>query len=341
MFIGEAPGRQEDLGAEPFIGAAGQHLNELLSLAGLTRSEIYIANVLKCRPPENRDPQPVEIEACSPFLREQVRAIAPQIIVTLGNFATRFILRTDRGISGLRGQIHITGPFSVLPIYHPAAAIYDRLKQPLLEDDFRLLGRLIETRRAERAERLKRSKSINSIEPVEQTNFCMISASPEETQAIGARLAVLLKPDDVLLLSGDLGTGKTEFAKGVALGLGISEAVSSPTFNLLLVHQLPTGALPDGIAGPNTDSKLPHSLYHFDLYRLETSDQLTDLDYFRLLEDGAISLVEWGDRFSDALPKDYMLIKLSVLEDGRHQLGFSAVGQQSLARLVEWQAANE
>jgi len=153
MFIGEAPGRQEDLGAEPFIGAAGKYLNELLGLAGLTRSEIYIANVLKCRPPDNRDPLPAEIEVCSPFLREQVRAIAPDIIVTLGNFATRFILRTDRGITGLRGQIHITGPFSVLPIFHPAAAIYDRLKQPTMEEDFRLLGRLIQTRRAEKAAR--------------------------------------------------------------------------------------------------------------------------------------------------------------------------------------------
>ena len=149
MFIGEAPGRQEDLGAEPFIGAAGQYLNELLALAGLTRSEIYIANVLKCRPPENRDPLPHEIEACSVFLREQVRAIAPHIIVTLGNFATRFILRTDRGITGLRGQVHITGAFSVLPIFHPAAAIYDRNKRNDMENDFRLLKRLIETRRAE------------------------------------------------------------------------------------------------------------------------------------------------------------------------------------------------
>jgi DNA polymerase len=155
MFIGEAPGRQEDLGAEPFIGAAGKYLNELLSLAGLTRPEIYIANVLKCRPPENRDPRPEEIETCTPFLREQVRAVAPTVIVTLGNFATRFILRTDRGISGLRGQVHITGAFSVLPIFHPAAAIYDRLKMPIMEDDFRLLGRLIETRRRERAEREK------------------------------------------------------------------------------------------------------------------------------------------------------------------------------------------
>jgi DNA polymerase len=165
MFIGEAPGRQEDLGAEPFIGAAGQYLNELLALAGLTRPEIYIANVLKCRPPENRDPLPAEIEICSPFLREQVRSIAPEIIVTLGNFATRFILRTDRGISGLRGQIHITGMFSVLPVFHPAAAIYDRSKQAVMEEDFRLLGRLIERRRAERAARTTESAASTATEP--------------------------------------------------------------------------------------------------------------------------------------------------------------------------------
>jgi DNA polymerase len=153
MFVGEAPGKQEDLGAEPFIGAAGQYLNTLLAIAGLKREEIYIANVLKCRPPENRDPRPEEIEVCTPFLRDQVRAVAPEILVTLGNFATRFILKTDKGITGLRGQVHITGRFSVLPIFHPAAAIYDRSKEPLMEQDFALLGRLIDKRNDERAQR--------------------------------------------------------------------------------------------------------------------------------------------------------------------------------------------
>ena len=153
VFIGEAPGKQEDLGAEPFIGAAGQYLNSLLALAGLKREDIYIANILKCRPPENRDPRPEEIEVCTPFLREQIKAINPEILVTLGNFATRFILKTDQGISGLRGRVHITGRFSVLPIFHPAAAIYDRSKEAIMEDDFKLLGRLISKRREERARR--------------------------------------------------------------------------------------------------------------------------------------------------------------------------------------------
>jgi DNA polymerase len=157
MFVGEAPGRQEDLGAEPFIGAAGKYLNQLLSRAGLTREEIYIANVLKCRPPNNRDPLPAEIEACTPFLREQVRAVDPLVLVTLGRFATQFILKTDVGIGNLRGRVHLTGRFSVLPIYHPAAAIYDRAKVPVMERDFELLGALVVRRREEASARAARS----------------------------------------------------------------------------------------------------------------------------------------------------------------------------------------
>ena len=154
MFIGEAPGRQEDLGAEPFIGAAGKYLNELLALAGIERPDIYIANVLKCRPPSNRDPQVDEIEACAPFLREQVRAIDPDVIVTLGNFATRFILKTDRGITSLRGRAYTAGKFYVLPTFHPAAAIYDKSKCELMENDFRLLNELLRVERERKAERL-------------------------------------------------------------------------------------------------------------------------------------------------------------------------------------------
>lgn len=149
MLIGEAPGRQEDLGAEPFIGAAGKYLNELLAFAGLKREEVYIANVLKCRPPGNADPLPHQIEACTPFLRNQVRAIAPLVLVTLGRFASQFILKTDTGISSLRGKIKITGRYSVLPIYHPAAAIYDQSKKPIMEQDFELLRLLLEKRHEE------------------------------------------------------------------------------------------------------------------------------------------------------------------------------------------------
>lgn len=143
MIIGEAPGANEDKQGEPFVGKAGQRLQELLALAGLNRDDIYIANVLKCRPPQNRNPHVFEIEMCAPYLREQVLSINPRILVTLGNFATRFVLKTDEGISTLRGKEIALGSFTVFPLYHPAATIYDPSKLPVLEDDFRRLGQVI------------------------------------------------------------------------------------------------------------------------------------------------------------------------------------------------------
>jgi uracil-DNA glycosylase len=143
VFIGEAPGRNEDLKGEPFVGAAGALLDELLASIGLHRSEVYIANILKCRPPGNRDPQQVEIDTCTPFLREQVRLIDPTVIVTLGNFATRFVLKTPAGITGLRGSLHRAGRFTVLPIFHPAAALYDSTKRDVLFADFALIGEVL------------------------------------------------------------------------------------------------------------------------------------------------------------------------------------------------------
>ncbi len=143
MLIGEAPGKNEDLQGKPFVGAAGKYLTELLGHAGLVREEIFIANVLKCRPPSNRNPQPDEIGLCAPFLRDQVRAIRPEYLVTMGNFATKFILRTERGITTLRGRLTFAGRFKVLPVFHPAAAIYDHSKRSVLEEDFRALGAML------------------------------------------------------------------------------------------------------------------------------------------------------------------------------------------------------
>ena len=140
LLIGEAPGKNEDLQGEPFVGAAGKYLNELLAIAGLAREEVFIANVLKCRPPGNRDPRIEEIEACAPFLREQTRTIDPEYIVTLGNFATKFVLKTDVGITRLHGSLQQAGKFKVFPIFHPAAALYDSSKRIALEDDFARLG---------------------------------------------------------------------------------------------------------------------------------------------------------------------------------------------------------
>lgn len=151
LIIGEAPGKNEDLQGEPFVGKAGQYLNELLAIAGLDRSDVFIANVLKCRPPGNRDPRPEEIELCAPYLREQTRTVDPEFIVTLGNFSTKFILKTEVGITRLHGTLQQAGKFKVFPIFHPAAAIYDGSKREALENDFATLGELLRANVAERA----------------------------------------------------------------------------------------------------------------------------------------------------------------------------------------------
>ncbi len=144
MFIGEAPGRNEDLKGEPFVGAAGKLLDELLAGIGLSRAEVYIANILKSRPPGNRDPLPEEIDACTPFLREQVRLIDPDVIATLGNFATRFMLGRGEGITQLRGRLFRVEGRLVLPIFHPAVALYDPNKRPALQEDFHRLRTVLD-----------------------------------------------------------------------------------------------------------------------------------------------------------------------------------------------------
>lgn len=144
MFIGEAPGKNEDLQGEPFVGAAGKFLDELLASIGLTRSQVYIANVLKCRPPGNRDPFAIEIATCTPFLAQQVRLIDPKVIATLGNFATRWLLDTTAGITTLRGKLYHVEGRQVVPIFHPAVALYDPNKKDALFDDFKRLKAVID-----------------------------------------------------------------------------------------------------------------------------------------------------------------------------------------------------
>jgi DNA polymerase len=127
MFVGEGPGEQEDLQGEPFVGRAGKLLTQLIEGIGLTRADVYIANVVKCRPPGNRDPLPDEIAACSPWLDRQLALIAPEVIMTLGNFATKLLLDTKVGITKLRGREF---PFSragidaiIVPTLHPSAVL--------------------------------------------------------------------------------------------------------------------------------------------------------------------------------------------------------------------------
>jgi uracil-DNA glycosylase family 4 len=125
MFVGEAPGYNEDIQGEPFVGAAGKLLDELLrEMVGITREEVYIGNVLKCRPPDNRDPTAHEIETCKPFLVKQIEIIQPDVICTLGNFATRTLTGRREGISKLRRKPIRVEEWYVFPMFHPAAALH-------------------------------------------------------------------------------------------------------------------------------------------------------------------------------------------------------------------------
>lgn len=137
MMVGEAPGRNEDLEGEPFVGAAGHLLNRLLAEVGMRREEVYIANVLKCRPPGNRDPRPDEIESCKGYLRGQLDLVDPKVVMTLGNFATQLLLRTNTGISRVRGRSYRWWRDKVLiPTFHPAAALRggERVTDQIRED---------------------------------------------------------------------------------------------------------------------------------------------------------------------------------------------------------------
>ncbi len=135
MLIGEAPGFYEDRSGRPFVGAAGRFLNALLARAGLTREEVFITNIVKCRPPRNRDPLPAEVEACKPYLEEQIRLLNPQVIVTLGRFAMAYFLPQVR-ISRVHGQPFQVGDRWVVPMYHPAAGLYREALRPVIEADF-------------------------------------------------------------------------------------------------------------------------------------------------------------------------------------------------------------
>jgi uracil-DNA glycosylase len=147
MFVGEAPGFHEDKQGIPFVGQAGKLLDKLLGGVGLWRDDVYIANVLKCRPPGNRDPQPDEIESCEPHLFRQIELIEPKVIATLGNFATKLLSGRPLGITRVHGQeqaLTIAGRSVVLyPLYHPAAALYTPAMLKVLEADFARLPEIL------------------------------------------------------------------------------------------------------------------------------------------------------------------------------------------------------
>lgn len=135
MFVGEGPGSEEDLQGIPFVGRAGQLLTRIIEAMGLSRRDVYIANVVKCRPPENRNPSPDEIAMCEPFLLKQIDIIGPKVIVCLGTFAAQLLLNTDEKITRLRGRLHDFHGAKLIPTYHPAFLLRNpNMKRPVWED---------------------------------------------------------------------------------------------------------------------------------------------------------------------------------------------------------------
>ena len=263
MIIGEAPGKNEDLQGEPFVGAAGKYLNELLAVAGLVREDVFIANVLKCRPPGNRDPRPEEIELCTPYLREQTRTIDPEFLVTLGNFSTKFILKTDIGITRLHGTVQRAGKFKVFPIFHPAAALYDGSKREALENDFATLGELLRASEAERAA----EAAAKAAEPAEATaaeqiakdvaqvhTACAAKAATKAAAGLAGPIVGIDPSETELVIALALvRVGKNIVGLVDLLELFLGILIAGVQIRVVLFGQLAVGAFDLGIGGVFAD----------------------------------------------------------------------------------------
>lgn len=175
MFIGEGPGKNEDQQGRPFVGAAGKFLTELVESIGLTRQEVYIANVVKCRPPNNRDPLPVEVEACWPWLEQQIAIIKPRIIVTLGRHSlARFLpaarISADHG-RALRKEIKGIGKIVFFPCYHPAAALYNGGLRSTIMKDFKKIPKVLKLIEQERRTTKDQTNKDNNSQQRQQSLF--------------------------------------------------------------------------------------------------------------------------------------------------------------------------
>lgn len=194
MFVGEAPGANEDRGGLPFIGQAGRLLDKLLQEVGLDRADVFIANVLKCRPPGNRDPRPVEIATCRDYLHRQVELIEPKVICTLGNFSTKLLRDDPTGISRVHGQpeVHVLGRRAVriFPIYHPAAALYTPSMLDTLRADFAQLPGLL-------AQEPPEQPAADVFEPVPEVEPEAVESAGADSDAssAGAELAEEAAPE--------------------------------------------------------------------------------------------------------------------------------------------------
>ena len=325
MFIGEAPGLHEDKQGEPFVGAAGQLLTRMLEGIGRTREEVYIANILKCRPPGNRDPLPDEIEACTPWLVETISVIQPALIVTLGNFATKYVLQTQTGITRMRGSVYDWHGRKVIPTFHPAAILHgggEKSRQfGELEEDFALIERTLAppepSPSSPRSDPCSTSAATSSRLHRPTTSWSCSSrmervartTTADETRDLGAALAPVLAAHDVVVLTGELGAGKTTLVQGIARGLGATEHVASPTFTL--VREYTSGRVP---------------LAHVDLFRLEREQDVIDLALDELEDGERVLLVEWGDPVAELLADERLRIELTADPEDVRRIAVSTVG---------------
>jgi DNA polymerase len=197
MFVGEAPGRNEDLQGLPFVGQAGQLLDRLLAEIGLERPDVFVTNVLRCRPPGNRDPHPVEIERCQDYLFRTIELVQPVVICTLGNFATKLLRGDTTGIMRLHGraEVRVVGPRAVrlFPVFHPAAALYTPANVELLREDFRRLPELLALGAPEQPPGLERAPEPEPVVAVEPEPEPEAAEAEPEAVAEPERLAETLQ----------------------------------------------------------------------------------------------------------------------------------------------------
>lgn len=168
MFIGEAPGRDEDLQGKPFVGRAGQLLTKIIESIGLSREEVYIANILKCRPPNNRPPEPEEISSCEQFLKQQIEIIRPEIICALGRIAAQALLKTQTPISKLRGNFFTYENIKLIPTYHPAYLLRNPSDKIKVWEDMKKIKQELDNTRAEQITPLKKNEAKPGKEQIEQ-----------------------------------------------------------------------------------------------------------------------------------------------------------------------------
>jgi uracil-DNA glycosylase len=168
MFVGEGPGQNEDQQGRPFVGAAGKFLTELLESIGLKRSDVFITNIVKCRPPNNRAPKKSEIEACNPYLQLQIRLINPRIVCPLGTPAITTLIGDEFSASRFHGKALTKGEVTILPMYHPAAALYDGSLREVIFQDFQILKQLLVNDKPLNSNSLKNAESSGKKQTLER-----------------------------------------------------------------------------------------------------------------------------------------------------------------------------